>query len=51
MDKYITFPLPIKKERNGCKTITRKLMFIDSFIFMSTSLSELVDKIVEFVIV
>ena len=48
MEKYITFSVPIKKEvinNNGDKkAITYKLKFIDSFRFMSTSLSELVDK-------
>ena len=41
MEKYITFSVPIKKECDGGKTITRKLRLIDSFRFMSTSLSEL----------
>ena len=48
MEKYITFSVPIKKEvinNNGDKkAITYKLKFIDSFRFMSTSLSELVDN-------
>ena len=48
MENYITFSVPIKKEvinNNGDKkTITYKLKFIDSFRFMSTSLSELVDN-------
>ena len=48
MEKYITFPVPIKKEVNNYdgekKTITYKLKFIDSFKFMPTSLSELVDN-------
>ena len=43
MEKYITFSVPIKKECDNTKTITHKLKFIDSFRFMSTSLSELVD--------
>ena len=48
MEKYITFSVPIKKKvinNNGDKkTITYKLKFIDSFRFMSNSLSELVDN-------
>ena len=44
MENYITFSVPIKKERDISKTITYKLKFIDSFRFMSTSLSELVDN-------
>ena len=44
MEKYITFSVPIKKECDNGKTITHKLMFTDSFRFMSVSLSELVDN-------
>ena len=44
MEKYITFSVPIKKECDNSKTITHKLKFIDSFRFMSTSLSKLVDN-------
>ena len=44
MEKYITFSVPIKK-CNDCKTITKRLMFIDSFRFMSASLSDLVDNL------
>ena len=42
MEKYITFSVPIKKECDNGKKIAYKLRFIDSFRFMSTSLSELV---------
>ena len=51
MEKYITFSVSIKKKVNNDdgngrkkKTITHKLKFIDSFRFMPTSLSELVDN-------
>ena len=44
MDKYITFSVPIKKEGDNGKKIAYKLRFINSFRFMSTSLSELVDN-------
>ena len=44
MEKYITFSVPIKKEGDNNKKIAYKLRFIDSFRFMSTSLSELVDN-------
>ena len=46
-EKYITFSVPIKKELDNGKTITYKLKFIDSFRFMSTSLSKLVDNLPE----
>ena len=45
MEKYITFLTPIKKKCNDGKTITYKVRFIDSFRFMPTSLSELVDNV------
>ena len=44
-EKYITFLVPIKKELDNNKTITHKLKFIDSFRFMSTSLSSLVNNL------
>ena len=44
MEKYITSSVPIKKEYDNGKTTTYKLKFIDSFRFMPTSLSELVDN-------
>ena len=44
MEKYIAFSAPIKKKCGDSKTITHKLRFIDSFTFMSISLSELVDN-------
>ena len=46
--KYNTFSVPIEKEINSYdgekKIITYKLKFIDSFRFMSDSLSNLVDN-------
>ena len=44
LEKYITFSVPIKKKCDNGKTITYILRFIDSFRFMLTSLSELVDN-------
>ena len=44
MEKYITFSAPIKKIYDDGKTITYKRRFIDSFRFMPTLLSELVDN-------
>ena len=49
-EKYITFSVPIKKEiKNKDKIIeiTYKIKFIDSYRFMSTSLSKLVDDLSE----
>ena len=43
-EKYITFSVPIKKELVNGKTITCKLEFFNSFRFISTSLSKLVDN-------
>ena len=44
-EKYITFSVPIKKESNEDETIIYRTNFIDSFRFMSTSLSTLVDNL------
>ena len=49
-EKYITFSVPIKKEinnKNKTFEITYKIKFIDSYRFMSTSLSKLVDNLSE----
>ena len=49
-EKYITFPVRLKKEiknKNTIVEITYKIKFIDSFRFMSTSLSKLVDNLSE----
>ena len=46
-EKYFTFSVPIKKELDNGKLITCKIKFIDSFRFMSTSLSNLVDNLSE----
>ena len=44
MEKYITFPVPVKRECGDGKTVSCKLRFIDSSRLMSTSLSELADN-------
>ena len=46
-EKYITFSVPIKKRLDNGKSITCKIKFIDSFRFMSSSLSILVDYLSE----
>ena len=46
-EKYITFLVSINKQFDNGKTITYELKFIDSFRFMSTSLSILVDNLSE----
>ena len=49
-EKYITFSVPIKKETTNKDKIIKipyKIKFIDSFKFMSTSLSKLVDNLSE----
>ena len=47
-EKYITFCVPIKKRiENRNIEITYKIKFIDSFRFMATSLSKLVDNLTE----
>ena len=45
--KYITFSVPIKRELDNGKSIGYKIKFIDSFRFMSSSLSNLVDNLSE----
>ena len=46
-EKYIMFSVSINKQFDNGKTITYELKFIDSFRFMSTSLSILVDNLSE----
>ena len=46
-EKYVTFSVPIKNELDNVKIVTCKLKFIDSYRFMSTSLSDLVDNLSE----
>ena len=45
--KYITFSVSISKNLDNGKTVTQKLKFVDSFRFMSTSVSSLVDNLSE----
>ena len=44
-EKYITFSVPIKKEHDKGKTTTYKLKFIDSYRFMQSKLSGLIDNV------
>ena len=44
-EKYITFSVPIKKEHGNGKSSTYKLKFIDSYRFMPSKLSGLVDNL------
>ena len=46
-EKYITFSVPMKKERDNDKTITYKIMFVDTCRFMPSKLSDLVDNLSE----
>ena len=46
-EKYITFSVPLKKGLDSGKSITYKIKFIDSFRFMSSSLSNLIDNLSE----
>ena len=46
-ENYITFSVPLKKENDNGEIITYKLKFIDSYRFMQTSLSSLVDNLFE----
>ena len=45
--KYIAFSVPIKKELDNGKTTTYKVKFFDSFRFMSSKLSELINNLSE----
>ena len=46
-EKYITFSVPIHKKNENDEKVIYKLKFIDSFRFMSASLSSLVDNLTE----
>ena len=46
-EKYITFSVPIKKEHDNGKTTTYKIRFIDSYRYMQSKLSDLVDNLSE----
>ena len=44
-EKYITFSVPIEKQLDNGKTITYKIRFNNSYRFISSSLSSLVDNL------
>ena len=44
-EKYITFSITIKKEHDNDKTTTYKIKFIDSYRFMQSKLSDLLDNL------
>ena len=46
-EKYVTFSVSFKKELDSGKTITYKINFIDSFRFMSSKLSDLINNLSE----
>ena len=46
-EQYINFTVPIKKQLDNGESITYKIKFIDSYRFMPTSLSTLVDNLSE----
>ena len=47
-EKYITFSVPLKKKiENQNIEINYKIRFIDSYRFMATSLSKLIDNLTE----
>ena len=46
-EEYITSSVPLKKENDNGEVITYKLKFFDSYRFMQTSLSNLVDNLSE----
>ena len=51
-EKYITFSVPIKKKiENKDLEITYKIKFIDSYRFMSSSLSKIVDNLSEGILI
>ena len=46
-EKYVSFSVPIKKEHDNDKTVTYKIKFVDTFRFMPSKLSGLVDNLSE----
>ena len=46
-EKYITFSVPIKEEHDNGKTVIYKIKFTDSYRFMRSKLSDLVDNLSE----
>ena len=46
-EKYITFSIPVVKETGDGNSVTHKIKFVDSFRFMSTSLSNPVNTLLD----
>ena len=46
-EKYISFSVPVKKGLDNIKPVTYQIKFIDSFGFMSSSLSSIANNLSE----
>lgn len=46
-EKRINFPIPLQKENKSGNTATHKINFIESVIFMATSLSSLASNLAD----